>query len=205
MSKAMNRMGYLAGVGAAILVITVLLVTLTPFGDWSDALIRGAALFAYLTIFVSIVSTAYMRELVRFFGGPFVRVHHIATLTALVLITLHPLGVALRAGSLNVFVPATGSTFEFFLFGGRQAWYLFGLAALAAVLRKRWAGGWRTVHWLAYIAFLFATAHGILMGISFGPLGVRVVVILMAVVSVAIYVRKRVAKPRRATPRKAGA
>lgn len=198
-----HRIWYLALVGAVILAITILLNVLVPYGNWLDYLIRGAALFAYQTLFVVILSTPYLREMVRFFGRPFIKVHHIATITALVLIILHPIGVAFRYGSAGVFVPTVSSISQFLANGGRADWYLLGIAALAAVTRNKWAKGWRTVHWLAYVAFLLITVHGLLLGSNLQFPAVRVVVLLMALAVVLTFGRKRMAGRARKVQREA--
>lgn len=188
---------YLAIVAASILAITAVLNALVPYGTWLDFVVRSTALFAYMTIFLSIVSSNYMAHMVRLFGGPFVRVHHLATITALALLVLHPLGVAWYSSSLSVFVPATDSWYSFFLYAGRPAWYLLAVAAIAAALRKVLPASWRPLHWLNYLAFLLATVHGILLGISFQFLVVKIVAGLMALIVIVIFVLKRRPKPKR--------
>lgn len=191
-----RRIWYLAGVGAVVLAITVALDLLVPYGDWLGFLIRGAAIFAYQTIFLSIVSSSYMVEMVRFFGNPFIRIHHTATLTALALITIHPASVAISRGTVSVFVPDTTSWYLFFLNGGRPAFYLFLIASLSAAYRGALHRGWRPLHWLTYLAFILATVHAILLGINFQFGGVQTVAILMCVAVVATFVHKRLPRPR---------
>ena len=185
-----QRIRYLAIAAAAILLITIGLETLAG-GTWLDYVVRGAALCAYMTLFLSIVTSNYLREMVRFFGYPFVKLHHIGTVTALALIVVHPLGSALNTGTLAVFIPMTQSWYSFFANGGRVAWYLFILASMAAVWRKALGKNWRIPHWLTYLAFAIATVHGLLLGSNTQFLGVRVVAILMALGVAAVFVLKR--------------
>jgi predicted ferric reductase len=154
-------------------------------------------MLGYLSVFLAIVSSAYLRSLVRFFGRPFVQVHHVVSVTGLILITLHPLGVAWSSGTLRVFLPRFDSWAVFLQLGGRTAWYLIGIASLAALLRNALGRNWRMVHFLNYLAFLLATAHGVMIGTDFQSPVVRVVSVVMAVVVIGIFVQKRLASRRR--------
>jgi DMSO/TMAO reductase YedYZ heme-binding membrane subunit len=153
--------------------------------------VRTCALLGYLGAFAAVVSSAYMRQLVRYFGRPFVKTHHALSLASLALVTLHPLAVALNFGSLNVFVPLFDSWIVFLRWGGRVAWYLFVIAALAALLRARFRQQWRAVHMLNYVAFFLATVHAILLGTDLQSVVLKVLAIAMAIVVVVTLVQKR--------------
>jgi hypothetical protein len=187
--KARNT-GYLVLVGCVALALVSGLVSLQPYGTPLNWFTRGAALLGYLAIFLSIISSNYMRQLVRFFGRPFVRVHHILSVTGLILITLHPLGVAWSSASLRVFLPRFGSWLAFLQWGGPPAWYLIHIGSLAAV-RRRSIRNWRTVHLLNYVAFLLGTIHAILIGTDFQSTVAKAVAVALAVVIVAIFIQKR--------------
>jgi sulfoxide reductase heme-binding subunit YedZ len=154
-------------------------------------LIRGAALLGYLTVFLSVVSSAYMVPLVRFFGRPFVKVHHVASIAGLVAMIVHPLALAWNSGTLSVFVPDFSSLTRFLTLAGRVVWPLAGIAALAAWLRKPIGKNWRAIHYLNYLAFWLATAHAILIGTNFQSLPMRVVAVVLALVTIAFLVKKR--------------
>jgi methionine sulfoxide reductase heme-binding subunit len=194
-----GRVSYLVAIGLALLIIAILLDLNVEERGALNVIIRVAALMAYWIVFLSIISSHYMRELVRYFGQSFVKIHHMGTITALILMTVHPVGVAIRAASLSVFVPVLASWYEFLYFGGRQALYLFLLAALVAWLRGVWKKTWRPLHWLAYLAFWFATAHGILIGANMGTPLLQAISIAMASATVAVFVLKR--RGRRTTAR----
>ena len=192
MGKA-GRVWYLVALGVALVAIALLVNVLGPGGRPLDLAIRAAAIVGYGGVFLAALSSIYIREATRYFGAPFVRLHHYVAVTSLILLTLHPLGVALDSGTLAVFVPDFTSWFGFWLFGGRQAWYLLGIAALAALatVRKRIPASWRTLHMLMYIAFGFATVHAWLLGTNFqGPVG-RAVLIVLAVIMVGAFIQKR--------------
>jgi DMSO/TMAO reductase YedYZ heme-binding membrane subunit len=197
--EARRRRGliYLILTAVVSLIVVAVLIALKPFGGPLDWAIRAAALLGYLAIFLAVISSAYMRELFQLFGRPFIRVHHIVSVTGLVLVTLHPLGAAVRSASHSVFVPNVSSLDAFFRLGGRPAWYLIGLAALAGRLRTRFKKSWRTVHYLNYVAFVLATVHAILIGTDFlSSLVMRVLAIAMALAAVAVFARKRIRRSR---------
>lgn len=180
----------LTGVAAAVLVATS--IALQPFGTPLDWAIRAAAMLGYLAVFVSAITSAYMRELFQLLGRPFIRVHHVYSVAGLILITLHPIGVAIRSSDILVFLPDFSSFYQFFSLGGRPAWYLIGFASLAALYRGAIGQRWRLVHYLNYIAFFLATVHAILVGTDFVPLAMKGVAILMALVVGWVLVRKRI-------------
>ena len=135
--------------------------------------------------------------MVRWFGRPFIKIHHILSIAGLSLVTIHPLSVAWRALDLSVFVPVVNSWYAFFTQGGRAAWYLLGLGALAAVLRGAIGKRWKLLHFFNYLAFWLATVHGILLGANVQNWVMRAVFGAMALIVLGVFVQKRVRKPRR--------
>ena len=188
-----GRIWYLVALGIALLIIVLIVILLGPGGGPLDLLIRAAAMLGISGVFMAALSSIYIRELTRFFGTPFIKLHHYVAVTALILLTVHPLGVAIRSGTLAVFVPDFGSWFGFFLFGGRQAWFLLGIAALVALaaVRRRLPQSWRTIHMLNYLAFGFGVVHAWLLGTNFQGVAGRIVLIAMAAIIVAAFVVKR--------------
>jgi DMSO/TMAO reductase YedYZ heme-binding membrane subunit len=114
------------------------------------------------------------------------------SVTGLILITLHPLAVALRSSSLLVFLPDFSSFYQFFSLGGRPAWYLIGAASLAALYRAAIGQRWRLIHYLNYVAFFLATVHAILIGTDFVSLVTKGITVLMALAVGWVLVRKRI-------------
>ena len=199
-SRRAKNTQYLILAGVAVLALVIITLATQPPPTPIYWLIRGAALLGYLTIFLAIVSSAYMPQLVRFFGRPFVKVHHVASITALVAMMVHPLSLAWENGTLSVFVPRFDSLRVFLTLAGRVVWPLVGIAALAAWLRKPIGKNWRVVHYLNYLAFWLVTAHAILIGSNFQSLAMRVIAIVLALVTVAVLIQKRL--PRRRGARK---
>jgi len=196
---------YLILIGLVSLVVVIGLVSLDPlqeYESWLAWLVRGAALLGYWAVFLSILSSAYLRELIRFFGRSFVKVHHVASVTGLALIAVHPVAVAINTSSLVVFLPRFDSLRVFLALGGRLAWYLIGIASLAALLRANLKRYWRAIHYLNYIAFFLASVHATLLGTTFSGQGVRAiiakaVVAALSLVVVYVFVRKQMGKRSR--------
>ncbi len=179
-------------VGLSALALAIAVVALDVLASPIGRFVRGVALLAYLAMFLATLSSAFTRELVRFFGRPFLRVHHVLSVTGLALIVLHPLAYALQVGSLAVFVPVFGSPIAFLRWGGRLALYLFLVAAAAAALRKAVGRNWRLVHLLTYAAFMLVTIHAGLIGTDFRSAAARAAAASMAAVVTGVLVWRRV-------------
>jgi DMSO/TMAO reductase YedYZ heme-binding membrane subunit len=196
MAKRVRRTWPLVLIGVVALVLIGGIVALQPNITLLTWVVRTCALLGYLSVFLAVLSSAYMRQLVRTFGRPFVQTHHILSVTGLILITLHPLAVAWNFGSPGVFVPRFNSLTIFLQWGGPVAWYLVGIASLAALLRASLRQQWRAIHWLNYLAFLLATAHAILIGTDLRSIIVKILAILMALAVVGTFVHKQLQRRR---------
>jgi hypothetical protein len=196
-SNRTKNTAYLILAGFAALALVALVLVIVPPPTPLYGIARGTALLGYLTIFAAIVSSAFLRPLVRFFGRSFVKVHHVASITGLVAMMVHPLALAWINGSLSVFVPRFDSLRVFLTLAGRVVWPLVAIAALAAWLRKPIGRNWRVVHYLNYLAFWLVTAHAILIGSSFQSAVMRVLAVALALVTVAVLVWKRWPKRKR--------
>ncbi len=160
-------------------------------------LIRILALTGFFCIFVSILSSAYLRELVQTFGQPFIKLHHLVSIAGLVAIGLHPISAALNLATASVFLPDFSSWTNFLTNGGRLAIYLLAIGSLAAVFRKAVGDRWRVVHILNYVAFGLGITHANLLGGNFQNPILHVISILMALAVVAVFVVRRVRAARK--------
>jgi sulfoxide reductase heme-binding subunit YedZ len=192
-----GRFEYLGVLILVVAVVAVSLQFLQPGAQPIFWVIRIAALTGYFSIFGAIVTSAYLRQMVRWFGRPFLKVHHTLSIAGLILATIHPLAVAWQALSLRVFIPAVGSWYRFFALGGRPAWYLLGIGTLVAVLRGTIGKNWRLLHTLNYLAFWLATVHGIMIGTSVQNWVMRLVFGAMALGVLAVFAQKRLGARRR--------
>jgi sulfoxide reductase heme-binding subunit YedZ len=197
MAKRANRTWLLYVIGAAALILIggAIIVRQLVAGQVAPTswALRTLALLGYLCVFVAAVSAPYLRELVRFFGRPFVKTHHAVTVTGLIVLGLHGTIGVITFG-LNVLVPNLSSLRLFFTWGGPIALYLIGIASLAALALFRTGSlkkQWRYLHWLNYLAFFMATTHAILLGSEFRSTAMQIIPILLALVLVAAFVLKR--------------
>ena len=194
--KKTGGLVYLISIIIAAAAVALFLQLLQPSAAPINWVIRIAALTGYFCIFGAIVTSAYLRQMARWFGRPFIKIHHILSIVGLSMVTIHPLTVAWRALDLRVFIPAVNSWYAFFSLGGRAAWYLLGIGALAAVLRRTIGKRWKLLHILNYLAFCLATVHGILIGPNVQNWAMRVVFGAMALIVLGVFVQKR-ARARR--------
>jgi sulfoxide reductase heme-binding subunit YedZ len=193
---------YLWLAGAADLIVIVVLLILTPRPSPASWIARGAALLGYTMISEAIVSSYFMRQMVRWFGYPFLKVHHALSIAGLALIAVHPIAAAVEWLSISIWIPRFDSLKLFFTWGGPPAFYLIAIATLAALLRKTIGKNWKLLHELDYMAFLLATVHGILLGTDLRYLVTRIVAIAMALAVTAVFVLKRFQERARAKARK---
>ena len=168
-----------------------------------DGVIRVGALLGYLAVFLAALSSNYMRELTKFFGRPFPKVHHVVTVTALLALAVHATSVAWRAGTPAVFVPEVSSILSFFSLGGSPAFWLIAVTSLTALLRASIGKSWKTIHWLNYVAFLLGTVHAQLIGPNIQHLGVRIVSGAMAAGLIVVFVLKRLQEQKRRRKKRA--
>ena len=168
-----------------------------------DGIIRIGALLGYLMVFLAALSSNNMRELTRYFGRAFVKVHHVASVTALIALATHATSVAWRSGTLAAFLPEFSSVRLFFALGGRPAFWLIAITSLTALFRTGIGKSWKTIHWLNYVAFLLGTVHAWLIGPNFQHLGVRIVSGVMAAALIGVFVLKRLAESRRRRKKRA--
>ncbi|MBN2390830.1 MAG: ferric reductase-like transmembrane domain-containing protein [Anaerolineae bacterium] len=190
--------------GVVDLLLTGGIVALDSLSAPLDGVIRAGALMGYLGVFLAALSSNYMRELTRFFGRSFIKVHHIVSVTALVALIVHAVGVAWRSGSASAFLPSFASWRLFFALGGRPAFWLLAVTSLTALFRTTIGKNWKVIHWLNYIAFALGTIHAQMIGTSFVHLGLRIVAWVMLAVLIGVFVWKRTRKRRALAKAKAG-
>ncbi len=101
-----------------------------------------------------------------FFRKSFVSVHHYFAAAGLLLITLHPIGIAILAFNPMILLPNFNSLFLFLFYGGSIALLAVDIAFGAALLRKKFNSHWRTFHALMYVALFFGVIHANLAGLD---------------------------------------
>jgi hypothetical protein len=177
-------------IGFYILILIFFL--LTPFSSVSDFFVRFGAIFGFTSMFVATMMTPFAVQLYKIFGKPFVKIHHIFSITGLLLVTLHPLVYAVSVDNIAVFIPDFTSWFGFWSLGGRLALILIYIAILGAFLRKKFTKGWRVIHALNYAALFLAYIHGVLLpGTDFQNVGILIIFTCMIILSFTTLIYKR--------------
>ena len=154
-------------------------------------LARLFGLYGFLFLGVATLITPFLAEVTRFFGRPFLNVHHVFSVFGIAFITLHPVFNAVQRLSLAVFVPRFDSWELFWMLAGRPALIILYVALLAVFLRKKIPKYWRPFHALMYVVLLFGIVHGNLIGDDFANLGIMLIFDALFLVSVAGFAFKR--------------
>ncbi len=144
--------------------IPIVIVFVDGFEKTLQLIRRIIGLTGLTSLFITILLSLMVKESKNIFGVYYIKIHHFFSIMSLVLITLHPVIVAIDFGTTGVFIPKFGSWKEFLTEGGRVALYLIYFAVIIAVLRKNIKRYWKYFHYFLYPAFFLSAIHGILKG-----------------------------------------
>lgn len=181
-----------------ILLVTVLAVFVavfpltTTYEDAVDLLVRIFALEGFFMLSVAVIITPFLKEIKQSLGKSFLRVHHIFAVAGLILVTLHPVLLAIESLNAAIFLPNFRTWYLFWLLGGRQALIVIYIALAAVLLRKQMTRFWRVFHALMYVALFFAIVHGNLIGTNFENLAISLLFNGLFAVAILAFVLKRV-------------
>jgi predicted ferric reductase len=191
MLKRSPLAAYLVLLALAVGIAAILLSLARTPGLYGFA--RGAALVGYQFVLLAVVSSAFVRPLVRTYRKPFVRLHHWVSVSGLALLMVHPILLVIATGKPALLIAAY--TTDFFRYAGSPALTLLLIASATAVLRTRITRVWRYVHWLTYVALILGAVHAILGGSSAAMLPwVRWSLVLFAAAGIAVYTYRRLGK-----------
>ena len=185
------RRWFLIIVGMSFGILVILRISLKMEDFPLHWFIRGAGIIGYLSVFLTSLTSAYMRALTIYLRSPFIKVHHGAAVAGLVMLIFHGGSVAWDMGSIKVFLPRFDSPMLFLELGGRPAILLVGIGSVGAVLRTSLGQKWRIIHWLNYIAFWLGTSHALLIGTTFRHGIIRLASLSMALGLMIIFGWKR--------------
>ncbi len=172
-------------------ILILILFLLTPFLSVADFFTRFGALFGFTSMFIATMMTPFAVQLYKIFGKPFVKMHHIYSITGLLLVTLHPLVFAVSVDDILVFIPDFSSWYGFWSLGGRLALILIYIAIVGSLLRKKTPKYWRIIHGLNYVALFLAYIHGVLIGTDFQNIGILITFTCMIILSFGTLIFKR--------------
>lgn len=169
-----------------------LMFIIRPLGLVMEEFLRFFALFGLLSLFVSSIMAAFTRETFQIFGKSFKEVHHFIALTALGLITFHPIFVTILYSDAFLLLPNFDSWYSFWAFAGSPALYLIFLAVIAGFLQRKILKFWRYVHGLNYVALTFGVIHGIMIGRDLSSsIALQVIYVLMLILTTTTFAFKR--------------
>lgn len=174
---------YIISATISLYILILVLFLLTTFTDVFNFIIRFGAIFGFTSMFIATMMTPFVVRLYKIFGKPFVKIHHLYSITGLILITLHPVAFAIWKLDITVFLPDFTSWYGFWSLGGRLALILIYIAVLGALLRKKIKKNWRIIHILNYIALFLAYVHGVLIGSDFQNIGILIIFTIMIILS----------------------
>jgi len=191
MEKKVKQILLISSLSALYLTVFLIYI-LKPLGPFIEEFLRFLALFGLLSLFVSSIMAAFTREIFQVLGKPFKKVHHIIALTALGLITFHPIFVVIFYSDVYLFLPNFDSWYSFWAFAGSPALYFIFLAVIAGFLQRKIPKFWRYVHGLNYVALTFGVIHGIMIGRDLSSsIALQVIYVLMLVLTAGAVVFKR--------------
>jgi predicted ferric reductase len=160
--------------------------------------IRIAGLTGFIALAVAMITTPFLPEIYRNFGRPFLRVHHFSAAAGLILVTLHPVLLAIRLMTAQVFLPAFYSLYEFFALGGRPALILMYVALAGIFLRAAIPAWWRGLHALMWAVLVLSLIHGMLIGTDFQEPLVWALFTTLTIAALGAFVAKRIQRRRTA-------
>lgn len=177
------------------IIVTIIMFTLHQKMDMPLQMIdRASGLFAYLFLFLAILSSEYMRQMKKIFGKGFIAIHHHIARIGVTLMLIHPIAFALEESSFLVFIPVLLPIKDFLELAGRPALYLILIATLAGMYRKKIIKKWKKIHYLNYIAFPLLFVHSWLIGTDLQSGIMQLLWFTMFFLVIAIFIHKHIIK-----------
>jgi predicted ferric reductase len=172
----MGKKGYLFLAGTVTFTVIVSLFSYyIAYEHAFELSVRLLALNGFLFLSIAAILTPFIREIKNIFNKPFLQVHHSFAAVGLVLITLHPIVLAIQTLNPAIFLPNTSSIYSFFLGGGRQALIIIYIAVASVLIRRKIPQFWRLMHALIYIALFFGIVHANLLGTDFQNIAITLI------------------------------
>jgi predicted ferric reductase len=160
--------------------------------------IRIAGLTGFVALAGAMIMTPFLPEIYRNFGRPFLRIHHLFAVAGIILVTLHPVLLAIRLMTVAVFLPVFGSLYEFFALGGRLALILMYGALAGIFLRASIPAWWRGLHALMWVVLVLALLHGMLIGTDLREPIIGALFTTLTIVALGAFFAKRIQRRRTA-------
>jgi predicted ferric reductase len=186
-----NEIGFFGGIVAFAIVVSAVAFA-TSTSDPLILFIRILALNGYIAIAVAAIMDGFLKEFTQFLKQPFTKVHHYFAAAGLVLITLHPIMVAIQSMYPEILLPNVQSFYLFFAYGGSVALIAIYVAFAGVLVRRKIVAYWRPIHMLMYLALFFGIVHANLLGQDLnGNLAIRIIYDALFVAVIIAFVLKR--------------
>lgn len=184
---------------ASLYILVIIIFISIPYSNAFSSMISLFALLGYVSMSIAALMTPFAAELYKILGKPFIKTHHIFAISGLILITLHPVSLAIYTANPFVFLPKFDSWIVFWELAGRPALILIYIGATAGALRNIYKNSWKKFHNLLYVALFFGLIHGTLIGSSFRNIFVTVIfhLLFLSVMIAFIYKRRQNYKRRK--------
>ncbi|MHB1347249.1 MAG: hypothetical protein ACYCXK_07145 [Candidatus Humimicrobiaceae bacterium] len=187
----LTKKGFYIFIAVFLLLILVFLFNLmTPATDLISFFIGLSALWGYIFLAAACIITPFLKEVLKYMGKPFIKIHHIFAFTGLSLITLHPILVSARDMTLKVFVLDFTTWISFWTLAGRPALYVIWIAFLVILFRRK-IKPWRIIHAFMFLSLLMGFIHAILSGTDFKNMGIIIIYSILFILVITAFVLKR--------------
>lgn len=189
---ALTRAGLLTIASwAGLFAFLVVSFAFSSFSSERSLLVRLFAMLGITCLFIASYCSAFTRQVYKHLGKPFLKVHHAFAIAGLVLITLHPVTLAIALANPAVFLPDFSSWDAFWRLAGRPALILIYVAIAVILLKKVFKKSWRVLHALVYVALFFGVVHGLLLGQAHASIVINVTYVAMLGFMIAALAWKR--------------
>lgn len=178
---------------AAVFATANYFTLLNPVIDPYELTERITAVNGYIAVSFATIMTPLLRGNTGTGAkaGLFLRLHYALAAVGLSLVTIHPVSVAIRDASLQIFIPITATWTFFWANAGRPALFLFYIAIIALAFRRSMKKHWRYIHGLMYIVLFLAIVHANLLGTDFDNPAMRLLFDLLFASSISAFVIRR--------------
>ncbi len=171
--------------------VPIIIIFINGFDNFFQLFRRITGLAGIASLFIAILLSLLARQSRQIFGVTYIKVHHFFSIIGIILISLHPVIMAIDFGTSRIFIPDFSSWNAFLANAGRPALYLIYIATIAAILRRNIVKYWKYIHSLLYVAFIFGAIHGILSGSDLSNPVLYVLYIAMIITVMIIFLYKR--------------
>ena len=152
--------------------------------------IRVTGLVGFASLFASVIFSDFFIEIDEC-GKKKLLYHHLFSIIGIILITLHPILLAIDKADFSIFFPKFDSWVVFWELAGRPSLILIYIGFVSGVLIRLYKKSYKMVHVIVYIALFFGLVHGYLIGTDFHNPFVTIVFVLLFLISMYIFIDKR--------------